>query len=184
MCIRDRPNINEPLTCPVYALAKSGANNQAFLDMTDFQPVSQLPDLPRLNQDDRQELDVFQAQTYTVEPLSADKMLRGRLWLLVGPRVFSSSEYAAMFSKATGLATLVGETTSGDGIGEDPLPIILPHSGLIVRYSAIYGTTPDGAASQEYGTEPDIYAAGGESALDACLRAIKEADAQQPAPVQ
>ena len=79
-----------------------------------------------------------------------------------------------MFSKATGFAALVGQRTGGDGIGEDPIPIVLPNSGLIVRYSAVYGVTADGTGSQEFGTEPDFYSAEGESALDTCLRMIAQ----------
>lgn len=48
----------------------------------------------------------------------------------------------------------------------------MKNSGLIVRYSPVYGVTPDGAGSQEFGTEPDMTAADGESELDACLKAI------------
>lgn len=168
------PNIAAPLSCQTYELAKKGELNQQFIDFSTYQPIDELPPLAQMNQADLAELDVFCPQTYTIEPSGEGKMLQGRLWMLVGPNVFSSSEYAAMFSKATGLATLVGERTGGDGIGEDPVPIVLPNSGLIVRYSAIYGVDSTGAGSQEWGTEPDIYAAEGESALDACLRAIEE----------
>lgn len=168
------PNIAQTLSCDVYELAKLGANNQTIMDFSDYKPISELPDLPKLNKEDLADLDVFDAMTYSVTPLSDTKMLQGKLWLLVGPRVFSSSEYAAMFTKATGFATLVGQTTGGDGIGEDPVPIVLPNSGLIVRYSPIYGVTFDGTGSQEFGTEPDIFSNDGESALDACLRTIKQ----------
>ena len=92
---------------------------------------------------------------------------------MVNENVFSSSEYAAMFSKATGFATLVGERTGGDGIGSDPLPIVLPNSGIIVRYSPIYGITSDGTNSQEFGTEPDIYTQKGKTYLQTCIDAIK-----------
>ena len=168
------PNIDEPLSCQTYELVKAGELNQQFIDLSAFQPIDELPPLEKLNQEDLRELDAFCAQPYTIEPSGDGKILQGRLWMLVGPNVFSSSEYAAMFSKATGWATLVGERTGGDGIGEDPIPIVLPNSGLIVRYSAIYGVDSTGAGSQEWGTEPDIYSAEGESALDTCLRAIKE----------
>ena len=105
-------------------------------------------------------------------PLYEEKLLKGKLWMLVDGAVFSSSEYAAMMTKATGFATLVGTATGGDGIGTDPLPVVLPNSKIIVRYSEFYGVTNDGAGSQEFGTEPDILCRAGETPLEACLRAI------------
>ena len=170
------PNIDQTLTCPTYELVKDGALNRQFIDWSAYRPIDELPPLAQLNQTDAEALDAFYAQTYTVEPSAEQKLLNGRLWLLVGPNVFSSSEYAAMFCKTTHFATLVGQRTGGDGIGEDPVPIVLPNSGLIVRYSAIYGVSADGTGSQEFGTEPDIYSAEGESALDTCLRQIKEGE--------
>ena len=78
-----------------------------------------------------------------------------------------------MFSKESGFAALVGEQTVGDGIGVDPAYIILPNTGLVVQYSPIYGITGDGRNSEEYGTEPDYYRRKDETALDTCLRLIK-----------
>lgn len=130
------------------------------------------PGLPLMNQDDLSDVDLFHEIEYITEPSGKEKMLKGKLWLLVSDTVFSSSEYAAIFSKATGFMTLVGTRTGGEGIGSDPLPILLPNSGLIVQYAAEYGALPDGSGSQEYGTMPDILSSEGESALDTCLRAI------------
>lgn len=166
------PNIDTTLKCNAYKLIKAGENNGIFLDFNDYRPISEFPGLPLMNQDDLSDVDLFHEIEYTTEPLGKEKMLKGKLWLLVSDTVFSSSEYAAMFSKATGFMTLVGTRTGGEGIGSDPLPIILPNSGLIVQYAAEYGALPDGSGSQEYGTMPDILSPEGESALDTCLRAI------------
>ena len=142
--------------------------------MDQYRPVSEFPDLPRTNQEDLSDTDFFHDIQYTVDPAGGGKMLSGKLWMLVSDTVFSSSEYAAMFSKATGFMTLVGTQTGGEGIGSDPLPIILPNSGLIVQYAPVYGVMPDGSGSQECKTAPDIRSADGETALNACLRAIAE----------
>ena len=64
--------------------------------------------------------------------------------------------------------------TGGDGIGTDPIPVVLPNSGLIVRFSPIYGVTQEGLGSEEYGTTPDIVSPEGETPLETCLRAIRE----------
>ena len=168
------PNIDKTLSTDVYMFMKAGDYNGKFIDFSEFQPISEAPSLPRMNQEDFAGFDLYMPLTYQVEPLSSEKMLNGKLWMLVSENVFSSSEYAAMFTKATGFAELVGTTTSGDGIGIDPNPIVLPHSGFLVRYSPIYGVTPDGASSQEFGTEPDIISPKGESALDTCLKEIEK----------
>ena len=168
------PNIDSPLSTDVYMFMKAGEYNGNFIDLSNFLPISEAPSLPRMNPDDLAEFDLYVPITYQIEPLSKEKMLQGKLWMLVSENVFSSSEYAAMFTKATGFAALVGRTTGGDGIGIDPNPIVLPNSGFVVRYSPIYGVTPDGASSQEFGTEPDVVSPEGETPLETCLKAIEE----------
>ena len=80
----------------------------------------------------------------------------GKVWLFVGPRVFSSSESFAAFTKATGWATVVGTRTGGDGIGVDPIPMMLPGSGVVVIFPAWGGLNPDGSFNFETRTQPDI----------------------------
>lgn len=172
------PLIKEPLTVPTYQLLKGGENNRTFLRMEEgiasglYRPVSELPALPKLNREDAADCDWFLREDYTVEP--AGDGFDGKIWLLVSENNYSSSEYAAMFSKATGFATLVGRTTSGDGIGTDPVYLILPNSGLVVQYSPMYGVTADGTGSEACGTVPDMVSPEGESALETCLKAIAQ----------
>jgi len=83
---------------------------------------------------------------------------RGKIYLLVDDRVFSASESFAAFAKATGWATLVGTDTGGDGIGYDPIPVVLPNSGLIIRFPGEMGLNPDGSINEEVKTAPDVYA--------------------------
>jgi hypothetical protein len=52
--------------------------------------------------------------------------------------------------------TLVGETTGGDGIGDDPAICVLPNSGYIFRFTKEMGLTSDGTCNFEHKTEPDI----------------------------
>jgi hypothetical protein len=161
-----------------FLLAKGGENNKHFLRIPEglkagkWKSISELPLLSNINHEDLAGLDYFMQENYTVKP-SSKKSFQGRIWLLVSENNYSSSEYAAMFSKQSGFATLVGEKTGGDGIGVDPAYIILPNSGLVVQYSSIYGVTADGKNSEEYGTEPDYYVKNGETALEACIRLIK-----------
>jgi hypothetical protein len=172
------PLANQIYEVTCLLLAKDGENNKYFLNIPqglkegNWKPISNLPALPHLNQDDLSELNYFMEETYKVEPNSNG--FKGRIWLLVSPNNYSSSEYSAMFSKQSGFATLVGERTGGDGIGVDPAYIILPNSGIVIQYSPIYGITRDGRNSEEFGTEPDYNMKEGEKPLDACLRVIKE----------
>ena len=81
---------------------------------------------------------------------------KGKIYLLVDQNVYSSSEMFASFAKSTGFATLVGETTGGDGIGQDPLFYSLPNSGYIMRFPCILGLTADGSCNEEHKTVPNI----------------------------
>lgn len=168
------PNISSPLSMDAYELTKEGKINKKYLGLSQYRPIEELPKLPDLNNTDIKNLSCFKHLQYIIEPLYAKKILNGKIWLLVGNNVYSSSEYAALFSKATGFATLVGSVTAGDGIGEDPLPITLPNSNLLVLYSSVYGITGSGVCSAEKGTEPDIYTVGDMTPLDKCLQTIAE----------
>lgn len=172
------PLISKPLTVSTYMLTKGGENNKHFLQLDkgiakgEWKPIKDLPTLPKLNVDDLKGMDYFAKESYTVNPSNIQESFKGKVWLLVGSNNYSSSEYAAMFSKYSGFATLVGEQTGGDGIGVDPAYIILPNSGLVIQYSTIYGVTEDGVGSEEFGTTPDITSEKGKSALETCLKAI------------
>ncbi|MFR3922416.1 MAG: S41 family peptidase [Dysosmobacter welbionis] len=81
----------------------------------------------------------------------------GRIWVLVGPAVYSASESFAVFCQETGFATLVGSPTGGDGIGAlDPVFLQLPNSGILVQFTMMFGLNGDGSSSEETGTTPDI----------------------------
>lgn len=80
----------------------------------------------------------------------------GKVWLFVGPGVFSSSESFSAFTKATGWATVAGTRTGGDGVGVDPIPMMLPGSGILVLFPAWGGLNPDGSFNFEARTTPDV----------------------------
>lgn len=173
------PLTNKTHSVSTFLLTKAGKNNEYFLNLKEgleeglWLPVSQLPELGDVNKEDLSQMDYFMKETYLIKP-NHQSEFNGKIWLLVSPRNYSSSEYAAMFSKQSGFATLVGEKTGGDGIGVDPTYIILPNSGLVVQYSPIYGITADGRNSEEYGTEPDYYRQKDKTALETCLELIKK----------
>lgn len=95
------------------------------------------------------------------------------IWLLTSERVYSASEYFAVFCKDTGFATLVGTPTGGDGVGLMPFMHALPNTGICFQFSAQNGLNLDGACNEEFGTAPDIAVTPDQDALEVCLAAIR-----------
>ena len=63
-----------------------------------------------------------------------------KIFLLVDESVYSASETFAMFCKENELATLIGETTGGDGCGYDPLLFNLRISSFHITICALIFT--------------------------------------------
>ena len=174
------PLTDVPLSCTNYALLACSENNRPYIDNVftpeDLHPIAELPDLPKLNRDGLEAATHFVESALRVEPAAKRAAFHGRVWLLVGPQVYSASESFAVFCQATGFATLVGAQTGGDGIGAlDPVLLRLPGSGILIQYTMMYGLNPDGSSSEEAGTTPDLLSPAGEPALVTALRAIREA---------
>ena len=174
------PLADQPLSCTNYALLASSENNRPYIDNVfapeDLHPIAELPDLPKLNRDGLEAATHFVESALRVEPAEERAAFHGRVWLLVGPSVYSASESFAVFCQATGFAELVGSRTGGDGIGAlDPILMRLPNSGILIQFTMMYGLNPDGSGSEEAGTVPDILSPAGEPALVTALRAIREA---------
>lgn len=166
------PNIDKKLESTTYNLFMMGENNKKYIDY-DVKPIKQLPNFEKINQEDLKSFDAFTEEKTTIEPVQSKKLFDGKIWVLVGSKVYSASENFAVFCKNTGFATLVGTNTGGDGIGSDPAFICLPNTGLLVRYSFDYGINADGSGNEEFGTNPDIISREGETPLETCLKAIK-----------
>lgn len=81
---------------------------------------------------------------------------KGKIYLLVNDKVFSSSEMFAVVAKSTKFATIVGEKTRGDGIAIGPIICKLPNSGYLFRFAQVMGLSSEGICDEEYKTEPDI----------------------------
>ncbi|WP_081673512.1 S41 family peptidase [Butyrivibrio sp. FC2001] len=97
-------------------------------------------------------------------------------WVLTSNNVFSASEIFVCFCKATGWAKLVGRKTLGDGLGTTPVMLVLPDSGLLIRFSGGVGENPDGSINAVAGTNPDIMCIKDETPLDRCLEEIRKND--------
>ena len=174
------PLTDRPLSCTNYALLADSANNHPYIQEAfspeELHPISELPDLPRLERDGIQAATHFVESTLSVEPAAERAPFHGRIWVLVGPAVYSASESFAVFCQETGFATLVGSPTGGDGIGAlDPIFLQLPNSGILVQFTMMFGLNSGGSSSEEAGTTPDILSPAGEPALVTALRAMEGA---------
>ncbi len=118
-------------------------------------PFRRIADLPKLPEEVTPERFTVSSMESVIRPAGKSDF-EGRIWLLVGPKVFSASETFAAFAKATGWATVVGQRTGGDGLGIDPLVFTLPHSGLLVNFPGWYALNPDGSGNFETRTRPNI----------------------------
>lgn len=172
------PLTDRPLSCTHYALLADSANNHPYIEDAfspeELHPIAQLPDLPELERDGIQAATHFVESTLSVEPAAERAPFHGRIWVLVGPAVYSASESFAVFCQETGFATLVGSPTGGDGIGAlDPVFLQLPNSGILVQFTMMFGLNSDGSSSEEAGTTPDILSPTGEPALVTALRAME-----------
>lgn len=167
------PNIDKEYKSESYDLVLMGENNKKYIDF-EILPMNELPEFENILQEDLERFDGFRKTDTVVRPISNQKLFNGRIWILVGPQVYSSAENFVIFCKDTGFATIVGTPTGGDGIGGDPVFASLPKSGLLVRYSMDYGINPDGRGNEEFGTIPDIISPDGEDALETCLKEIRK----------
>ena len=172
------PLTDRPLSCTHYALLADSENNHPYIQDAfspeELHPISELPDLPKLERDGIQAATHFVESTLSVEPAAERAPFHGRIWVLVGPAVYSASESFAVFCQETGFATLVGSPTGGDGIGAlDPVFLQLPNSGILVQFTMMFGLNSDGSSSEEAGTTPDILSPTGEPALVTALRAME-----------
>ncbi len=93
--------------------------------------------------------------------ISADAMLEGdahraRRWVVTDGQVYSSADSFSAFCRETGWATVIGQTTGGDGKGLSPILVLLPRTGILVRFSGLAAESPDGELNAIAGTRPDI----------------------------
>lgn len=167
------PLLHADLTVAFWNVWRQGHLTETFYGPSDkWRDIAELPDLPNLPQEVRDGFSHFSEHWREVKPLNPVDF-QGEIFLLVDNIVFSASEAFAAVASASGWATLVGTRTGGDGIGSTPPLFSLPNSGLLVRTPLILGLNPDGSASAEVGTQPDILIAPGEDALSVVLDLIK-----------
>lgn len=169
-----KPNISEPVASRLIRLMKDTDLTRRFYGPqyvgSSANPESLLADA-RYRKLVTGDMDGLTRMRELVNVTAPDKQgtpFGGKIWLLIGPEVYSSAEAFAVFCKDTGFATLVGKTTGGSDSG-GPILFELPNSHLLVQFDVEYCLNADGSCNQESGTAPDIES---ENALEAALDAI------------
>lgn len=155
--------INKPLHYKSYMVFRGGKFTEAFLKSISgygyekLRPISDIynNNLTKLPKDLKTDFKYYEECPLNIA-LHYSIGYKGRIYLLVDWKVFSSAEAFATFCKNTHFATIVGEKTGGDGIGFDPAFCTLPNSGYVFEFTQQMGLTADGSCNFENKTEPDI----------------------------
>ncbi|AIQ49768.1 hypothetical protein R70723_30680 [Paenibacillus sp. FSL R7-0273] len=152
--------ITEPVRYDTYTLYRGGSYAQPFLEArglaTGMRPIAELAEehLPLLPPESLTMFETYQKLSMQINPRG--RGFQGKLYLLVDHEVFSASEGLAALAKSTGIATLAGERTGGDGLGIDPVIAVMPNSKAVFSFSLEMGLMPDGSCNEEMKTVPDI----------------------------
>lgn len=170
------PNISEDLTANTYLLFKSGDNNMKFMEQRysadAIHSTAELTGVDQLRKEDRDNLDQYVVDNFTIKAEGNQPILKGKVWLLTSEYTYGVADKFADFCRKTGFAKVVGKNTAGSGLGMDPVIYQMPHSKLIIQYRADYPLNIDGSCNLEIGTTPDILA-NNENILDNCINIIK-----------
>lgn len=155
--------IDKPLSYATYFVYRGGDFSKEFINNKLNNDISRLKPIKEINKEKLlnsppELLDDYKYYYKSEDVIQPNNSVgfKGKIYLLVDKQVYSSSEAFASFAKSTGFATLVGETTGGDGIGQDPLYCSLPKSGYLMVFPFVMGLTDDGTCDEEHKTVPDI----------------------------
>lgn len=150
-------------------------NSEATQSKGQIVTLEELPNFDQLNDADVEGFNKVFKKSINYVP-SHEFNFSGRIWLLVGDKVYSASDQFAQMCKQTGFATVVGHKTGGDGILLDPVLLSLPNTGIIIRFTAQYGLNINGQNSEEFGTNPDVLVDYDANAYNKVLEMIKNDD--------
>ncbi|UTC75293.1 S41 family peptidase [Treponema sp. OMZ 792] len=173
------PHITKDMNIVFYGLYNENKYADAYLDMN-YMEIEKIEkyELPNIENSST----IKNNKAYKLKNVISSRPIMGyepcedkKFWLLVDGGVYSEADRFAYVCKATGFATVVGTNTGGAGTnGKSPAYIVLPNSGLLIKFDGLYGLNEEGYCSDEFGTAPDIYNLPGKSALGTCLEEIKK----------
>lgn len=161
--------LQEEVSTTNHMFFKNGRRTKDLLDRdkVDYENIENV-DLSKLDLDHKEDLNDFSfyaKNEIDIKPAGKEGFA-GKIYLLVDSNVYSAAEGLASFCKNTGLASLVGEETGGDGITLGVLNDVMPNSGLVFSYTNTLGYTEDGKINEEENTHPDIYSESLKKSLD------------------
>ena len=175
------PNINKEINIISYGLYNENKYTDIYLDMFFKKYKSE-----KINRHEVPYIEncstVKNDKAYRLEEIIQARPINGykpcedkKFWLLVDSGVYSEADRFTYICKKIGFATVVGTNTGGSGTnGKSPRYIVLPNSGLLIKFDFMYGLNEDGYCTDEFGTAPDIYNLPGKSALGTCLETIRK----------
>lgn len=168
------PNISETVNSRLVRMMKDTELTRLFYggeyenSSLSVQDVISDPQFFNLPKEDTPDLTMARELMNTLQPEFDEKLFKGKIWVLIGPDVFSSSEAFAVFCKDTGFATLVGQPTGGSDSG-GAVWYELPNRHLLIAFDVEYCLNADGSCNMEVGTTPDIES---DEALETVLELI------------
>lgn len=155
--------ISKPVSSKMYFVYRGGSFSEKFLkgyfgnEFDNFIPISNIDKegLKNMPPEIKSQFKYYDKSDFKIEPRDSVNF-KGKIYLLVDKFVYSAAETFATYAKHSGFATLVGETTAGDGIGISPFLCTLPNSGYVFQFSSTMGLAKDGSCDEETKTIPDI----------------------------
>ena len=176
------PNIKKDMNIVSYGLYSENKYTNPYLEMffKDYRDITKIEKHEITNIENCGT--VKNDKAYKLEDVIEPQSINGykpcedkKFWLLISSDVYSGADRFADVCKKTGFAAVVGERTCGGGTnGLWPMYIVLPNSGLLIKFDFMYGLTDDGYCTDEFGTAPDIYNLPGKDALETCLEEIRK----------
>jgi len=176
------PNIKQDMNMVSYGLYSENKYTNPYLEMffKDYRDITKIEKHEITNIENCGT--VKNDKAYKLEDVIEPQSINGykpcedkKFWLLISSDVYSGADRFADVCKKTGFAAVVGERTCGGGTnGLWPMYIVLPNSGLLIKFDFMYGLTDDGYCTDEFGTAPDIYNLPGKDALETCLEEIRK----------
>jgi hypothetical protein len=150
-----KPLINKNISYENYYLFLAGKDSMPYLTAKKI-TLRDTKDLPKeLQRPENKNFKYFDKDVQEIEA-TGEKIQYKKIFVLMDKSNFSSSESFVHFCKVTGFAVLIGQRSSVDGIGFDPILIQLPNTGLILTLPIDAALNSNGTLNYEYGTEPDI----------------------------
>ncbi len=172
-----KPNVNETVRFINYKLFMGGDYNLKYSDTFEKVPLGNIEDFylyDSIDSNTSKYLDYYYEDYIDIEPLYDEKIFKGEIFVLINEKNYSAADNFAYFCKQTNFAKLIGRNTNGGGTTSTmSLPIILPNSGIVIRYDHYFAINDDGSSSEKFGTSPDIYVSEGENIYSFAVDYIK-----------